>query len=129
MFKNFIPENIREKKNIKNLNSIKRATFLLFITNLIMIPITFDKLINNKEDGLSQEIAIVNVEENLLEDMYKYIDILERFTVEGNLINNRGEVILKNNNMIEKLEKKVNITLLSNKDGKYFLEIGEREYD
>lgn len=109
--KNFSPNKLKDKKKKK----VYEKYFILIITvfNLFLTPLNMEIIYdeNNKEEAIP-------VYEEMEDDIYyneieEIIEILYEDFIEGNITNNRGQVITDSIEVIYKLEEENNITIKS----------------
>lgn len=125
MNKNFIPEKFIQKKNKEKEQSIKRGLALLLLGNLIMLPININNIIEKKNTNKDNSVEVVsNI--NYLDrkkEIAKWVDILELYANSGEIKNNSGDILIKDDVYLNEIKNRVNITKINNDESRYSISV------
>lgn len=125
MNKNFIPEKFIQKKNKEKEQSIKRGLALLLLGNLIMLPININNIIEKKNTNKDNSVEVVsNI--NYLDrkkEIVKWVDILELYANLGEIKNNSGDILIKDDAYLNEIKNRVNITKINNDESRYSISV------
>ena len=83
MNKNFIPNEFIKIKDKENKNSVKRGILLLFVVNIILLPINLSSFKeSNKLNDENNEISnhIENNDKNLNNELLKQINLIDKYS-------------------------------------------------
>lgn len=109
--KNFSPNNLKEKP--KRSLYVKYLTLTMIIINLFLIPLNIEILFY---ENISEET--IPVYEEIEEYMYyneirEITEILNHGFIEGNIVNNNGQIITNDLEVIYKLEEEDKLIIKS----------------
>lgn len=127
MNKNFIPNEFTKIKNKQNKNSVKRGVLLLFVVNIILLPINLSSFKQfNKIDDENNKILnhTENNDENLNDELLKQINLIDKYSKKANINKNTGEILLEDYNDIENIDKIFKVQEISRNDEDYVIKIG-----
>lgn len=125
MNKNFIPEKFLKIKAKKEEKSIKRGFIILLLGNLLVLPININNIMQNK--NLNEDISLEVTKDkgffDFKKEVIKWAEILETYSNLGEIKNNSGEMLIKNNKSLEKIKEKTNIIKINNDERGYFIDV------
>lgn len=127
MNKNFIPNEFIKIKDKENKNSVKRGILLLFVVNIILLPINLSSFKeSNKLNDENNEISnhIENNDKNLNNELLKQINLIDKYSKKANINKNTGEILLEDYNDIENIDKIFKVQEISRNDKDYVIKIG-----
>lgn len=127
MNKNFIPNEFIKIKDKQNKNSVKRGILLLFVVNIILLPINLSSFKeSNKPNDENNEISnhIENNDENLNNELLKQINLIDKYSKKANINKNIGEILLEDYNNIDNIDKNFKVQEISRNDKDYVIKIG-----
>lgn len=114
MNKNFIPNEFTKIKDKQNRNSVKRGVLLLFVVNIILLPINL---------SLFKQSNKIN-DKNLNNELLKQINLIDKYSKKANINKNIGEILLEDYNDIENIDKIFKVQEISRNDEDYVIKIG-----
>ncbi|CUP04494.1 Uncharacterised protein [Clostridium baratii] len=127
MNKNFIPNEFIKIKDKENKNSVKRGILLLFVVNIILLPINLSSFKeSNKPNDENNEISnhIENNDENLNNELLKQINLIDKYSKRANINKNIGEILLEDYNNIDDIDENFKVQEISRNDEDYVIKIG-----
>ena len=127
MNKNFIPNEFIKIKDKENKNSVKRGILLLFVVNIILLPINLSSFKeSNKPNDENNEISnhIENNDENLNNELLKQINLIDKYSKRANINKNIGEILLDDYNNIDDIDENFKVQEISRNDEDYVIKIG-----
>lgn len=127
MNKNFIPNEFIKIKDKQNKNSVKRGVLLLFVVNIILLPMNLSSF--KQSDKMNDENnEILNHtednDENLNDELLKQINLIDKYSKKANINKNTGEIVLEDYNDIENIDKILKVQEISRNDEYYVIKIG-----
>lgn len=128
MNKNFIPNEFTKIKDKQNKNSVKRGVLLLFVVNIILLPMNLSSFKQfNKMNDENNEILnhTENNDENLNDKLLKQINLIDKYSKRANINKNTGEILLEDYNNIENINKIFKVQEISRNDEDYVIKIGD----
>ncbi len=130
MNKNFIPEKFLQKKNREEKQSIKRGLVILLVGNLIMLPINISnimKIKNAEKDNSLESVDNINPLDRKKE-ILKWAEVLKLYANSGEIKDNSGDMLIKDDRYLNEIKDKVNIIEINNDDSGYAISvIGDRK--
>ena len=122
MNKNFIPNEFTKIKDKQNRNSVKRGVLLLFVVNIILLPINLSlfKQSNKINDKNNEMLNYTEDNDKLL----KQINLIDKYSKKANINKNIGEILLEDYNDIENIDKIFKVQEISRNDEDYVIKIG-----
>lgn len=127
MNKNFIPNEFIKIKDKENKNSVKRGILLLFVVNIILLPINLSSFKeSNKPNDENNEISnhIENNDKNLNNELLKQINLIDKYSKRANINKNIGEILLEDYNNIDDIDENFKVQEISRNDEDYVIKIG-----
>ena len=127
MNKNFIPNEFIKIKDKENKNSVKRGILLLFVVNIILLPINLSSFKeSNKPNDENNEISnhIENNDENLNNELLKQINLIDKYSKRANINKNIGEILLEDYKNIDDIDENFKVQEISRNDEDYVIKIG-----
>ncbi|OPF51583.1 hypothetical protein BH721_01150 [Clostridium baratii] len=127
MNKNFIPNEFIKIKNEQNKNSVKRGILLLFVVNIILLPMNLSsfKQPNNIIDKNNDMLNYTeDNDRNLNNELLKQINLIDKYSKRANINKNTGEILLEDYNNIENINKIFKVQEISRDDEDYVIKIG-----
>lgn len=127
MNKNFIPNEFIKIKNEQNKNSVKRGILLLFVVNIILLPMNLSSFkqpnnINDKNNDMLNYTE--DNDRNLNNELLKQINLIDKYSKRANINKNTGEILLEDYNNIENINKIFKVQEISRNDEDYVIKIG-----
>lgn len=127
MNKNFIPSEFIKIKDKQNKNSVKRGVLLLFVVNIILLPMNLTSFKqSNKMNDKNNEM--LNYKEdnnkNLNNELLRQINLIDKYSKKANINKNIGEILLEDYNDIENIDKIFKVQEISRNDEDYVIKIG-----
>ncbi|AIY84524.1 hypothetical protein [Clostridium baratii] len=127
MNKNFIPNEFTKIKDKQNRNSVKRGVLLLFVVNIILLPINLSLFkqsnkINDKNNEMLNYTE--DNDKNLNNELLKQINLIDKYSKKANINKNIGEILLEDYNDIENIDKIFKVQEISRNDEDYVIKIG-----
>ncbi len=127
MNKNFIPNEFIKIKNEQNKNSVKRGILLLFVVNIILLPMNLSSFkqpnkINDKNNDMLNYTE--DNDKNLNNELLKQINLIDKYSKRANINKNTGEILLEDYNNIENINKIFKVQEISRNDEDYVIKIG-----
>lgn len=130
MNRNFIPEKFVQKKNKEEKESIKRGLAILSIANLIMLPININSIMESKNSKKDNYIETANNISALdrKNEILKWTEVLELYAKFGEVNNNSGDMLIKDDTYLNDIKNKVNIIKInSDYSGFSISVVGDKE--
>ena len=127
MNKNFIPNEFIKIKNEQNKNSVKRGILLLFVVNIILLPMNLSsfKQPNKIKDKNNEMLNYTeDNDKNLNNELLKQINLIDKYSKRANINKNTGEILLEDYNNIENINKIFKVQEISRNDEDYVIKIG-----
>lgn len=127
MNKNFIPNEFIKIKDKQNKNSVKRGILLLFVVNIILLPINLSSFKEyNKSNDANNEISnhTENNDKNLNNELLKQINLIYKYSKRANINKNTGEILLEDYNNIDDIDENFKVREISRNDEDYVIKIG-----
>lgn len=127
MNKNFIPNEFIKIKDKENKNSVKRGILLLFVVNIILLPINLSSFKeSNKPNDENNEISnhMENNDKNLNNELLKQINLIDKYSKRANINKNIGEILLEDYNNIDDIDENFKVQEISRNDEDYVIKIG-----
>ncbi|MBS6006937.1 MAG: hypothetical protein KIB43_08240 [Clostridium baratii] len=127
MNKNFIPNEFIKIKDKQNKNSVKRGILLLFVVNIILLPINLSSFKEyNKSNDANNEISnhTENNDKNLNNELLKQINLIDKYSKRANINKNTGEILLEDYNNIDDIDENFKVREISRNDEDYVIKIG-----
>ena len=127
MNKNFIPNEFIKIKDKENKNSVKRGILLLFVVNIILLPINLSSFKEyNKPNDENNEISnhMKNNDKNLNNELLRQINLIDKYSKKANINKNTGEILLEDYKDIENIDKIFKVQEISRNDEDYVIKIG-----
>ncbi|CUP75881.1 hypothetical protein [Clostridium baratii] len=127
MNKNFIPNEFIKIKNEQNKNSVKRGILLLFVVNIILLPMNLSSFkqpnkINDKNNDMLNYTE--DNDKNLNNELLKQINLIDKYSKRANINKNTGEILLEDYNNIQNINKIFKVQEISRNDEDYVIKIG-----
>lgn len=127
MNKNFIPNEFTKIKDKQNRNSVKRGVLLLFVVNIILLPINLSLFkqsnkINDKNNEMLNYTE--DNDKNLNNELLKQINLIDKYSKKANINKNTGEILLEDYNDIENIDKIFKVQEISRNNENYVIKIG-----
>lgn len=128
MNKNFIPNEFIKIKDEQNKKSVKRGVLLLFVVNIILLPMNLSSFkksnkINDKNNEMLNYTE--DNDKNLNNELLKHINLIDKYSKRANINKNTGEILLEDYNSIENIDKIFKVQEISRNDEDYVIKIGE----
>lgn len=129
MNKNFVPEKFLQIKAKKEEQSIKRGLIILLLSNLMILPVNINNIMRNNNLDTDVSLDIVESESffDAKKEVLSWIEILESYSNFGEIKDNTGEMLIKNNKSLEDIKEKINITKINNSERGYFISVAGEE--
>lgn len=127
MNKNFIPNEFIKIKDKQNKNSVKRGVLLLFVVNIILLPINLSSLKkSNKINDKNNEILnyIEDNDKNLNNELLEHINLIDKYSKKANINENTGEIVLEDYKNIDDIDKIFKVQEIYRNDKDYVIKIG-----
>lgn len=127
MNKNFIPNEFTRIKDKQNKNSVKRGILLLFVVNIILLPMNLSSFKqSNKMDDKNNEMLnyTEDNEKNLNNELLRQINLIDKYSKKANINKNTGEILLEDYKDIENIDKIFKVQEISRNDEDYVIKIG-----
>lgn len=127
MNKNFIPNEFIKIKNKQNKDSVKRGILLLFVVNIILLPMNLSSFkqsnkINDKNNEMINYTE--DSDKNLNNELLKQINLIDKYSKRANINKNTGEILLENYSDIENIDKIFKVQEIYRNDEDYVIKIG-----
>lgn len=130
MNKNFIPEKFVQKKNREEKQSIKRGLIILLVGNLIMLPINIRNIMESKNAEKDDSVEVVSNINSLdrKKEILKWTEVLDIYANSGEINNNSGDILIKDDTYLNEIKNKVSIIKINNDDsGVAISVVGDRK--
>ena len=127
MNKNFIPNEFTKIKDKQNRNSVKRGVLLLFVVNIILLPMNLSSFkqsnkLNDKDNEMLNYTE--DNDKNLNNELLRQINLIDKYSKRANINKNTGEILLEDCNNIETIDKIFKVQEISRNNEDYVIKIG-----
>lgn len=127
MNKNFIPNEFTKIKDKQNRNSVKRGVLLLFVVNIILLPMNLSLFkqsnkINDKNNEMLNYTE--DNDKNLNNELLRQINLIDKYSKRANINKNTGEILLEDYKNIETIDKIFKVQEISRNNEDYVIKIG-----